>query len=327
MRAINSGAINIAFVGDESGRIVGTLSDGDVRRAILGGADLNTSRISDVMRGSFTSVGVDAGRAEVLDLMRALYISAVPVLDESRRLVSIHLLRELLGSTARENWAVVLAGGQGVRLRPLTENIPKPMLPVAGRPILERLVLHLVGYGVGRVYISVNYLAHIIEDHFGDGSRFGCEIHYLREDRPLGTGGPLSLLPEEPTAPVIVMNGDLVTQANLGALLDFHAQGNYAATIGVRPYRVEVPFGVADVEEGTLVRLQEKPTYTMLVNAGIYGLSPEAIRLIPKATEFPITELFGKCQEKSLRVGAHVVEDEWADIGRPDELKRARGLI
>ena len=323
--AIERGNQGIAFVCDAEGRVLGTVTDGDIRRALLAGSRLDDCCLAAVMHRAFVHVPPEATRAEVLDLLRARVISQVPVLDRAGRLVGLHTVREMLGPAVRPNSALILAGGKGTRLRPITENIPKPMIPVAGRPILERLVLHLVGSGVRHIYLSVSYLAHMVEEHFGDGERFGCRIEYVREERPLSTGGPLAELPVKPEHPLLVMNGDLVTQADLGRLLDFHRDGGYAATFGVRPYQVQIPFGVADVEGERLVALREKPTQSMLVNAGIYAISPEAIRLVPKGVEYPITDLFNRCLADGLPVGVHLIEDDWADIGRHDELRKARG--
>lgn len=326
MQVIDRGGIEVAFVIDGKQRVVGTLTDGDVRRAILRGVALDKPVVGEVMQKNFTSVDPSVGRAEVLDTMRSLHISQVPVLDGKRRLVGLHLLKELIGARQRPNTAVIMAGGLGVRLRPLTEHIPKPMLLVAGRPILERLVLHLVGYGIRDILLSVNYLGHVIESHFGDGSSFGCRIRYLRETEPLGTGGPLSLLPETPRHPVLVMNGDLVTQANIDGILDYHVAGGFVATACLRPYQVEVPFGVAEVRGGQLVGFREKPTTEMLINAGIYVLSARAIKLIPKGKPFPITSVLEGCIARKWKVGAHVLDGDWTDVGRHDELKKARGL-
>jgi dTDP-glucose pyrophosphorylase/CBS domain-containing protein len=324
LRAIDRGAYAIAFVCDDTGRVLGTVTDGDVRRALIAGSDLGECCLERIMRREFVWVGPEATRAEVLDLLRARVINQVPVLDGAGRLIGLHTVREMLGPAVRPNSALILAGGKGTRLRPITENIPKPMIRVAGRPILERLVLHLMGSGVRTIYLSVNYLAHMVEEHFGDGERFGCRIEYVREDRPLGTGGPLAEIPT-PERALLVMNGDLVTQADLGRLLDFHEAGGYAATFGVRPFQVQIPFGVAEVEGERLVALREKPTHSMLVNAGIYAISPEAIRLVPRGVEYPITDLFNRCIADGLPVGVHAIEDEWADIGRHDELRKARG--
>ena len=325
MEAINAGGNAIAFVTGPGGRVIGTVTDGDVRRTILAGASLASRCLPKAMRRRFTSVALRASRAEVLDTMRARGVSQVPVLDKAGRLVGLHLLQDLIGAHPRPNWAVILAGGRGERLRPLTLTVPKPMIPVAGRPILERLVLHLVGSGIRRIFISVNYLAHVIEQHFGDGARFGCSIEYLRENEPLGTGGPLSLLRPRPQHPVLLVNGDLVTQFDVGRILEHHEQGGFAATFAVRPHNVEIPFGVAEVRGKQLKGMREKPTLRVLVNTGIYVVSPPALRLVPRRRFFPITDLVERCQSRGLRVGAYLLEGDWIDVGRQDELRRARG--
>jgi dTDP-glucose pyrophosphorylase len=325
LRAIDAGAEAILFVCDQSRRIIGALTDGDVRRAILRGAAVDSRSLREAMRPDFVWVPPHTGRAEVLDIMRARQIGQVPVLDEEGRLCGLHTMRQMISVAERPNRGLLLAGGRGTRLHPITATVPKPMVTVAGRPILERLVLHLMSCGIRRFTLSVNYLAHVIEEHFGDGSRFGCEIEYLRESEALGTGGPVSLLQPPPSIPLLVLNGDLVTQCDVGRLLDFHVDGGYAATLGVRPHAVEVPFGVAVVDGDRLIGLREKPTERMLINAGVYVLSPEAIGLAPPRREYPITELFERCLQEDLPVGAHFLQEDWLDVGRPEELRRARG--
>lgn len=325
LRALDTGAEAILFVCAGDRRVIGALTDGDVRRAILRGAGLESRSLREAMRADFVWVAPHTGRAEVLDIMRARQIGQIPVLDEDARLCGLHTMRQMISVAERPNRALLLAGGRGTRLHPITATLPKPMVTVAGRPILERLVLHLMSCGIRRFTLSVNYLAHVIEEHFGDGSQFGCEIEYLKEVDPLGTGGPISLLQPRPSIPLLVLNGDLVTQCDVGRLLDFHAEGKYAATLGVRPFTVEVPFGVAVVEGDRLVGLREKPTERMLINAGIYVLSPEAIGLAPSRGDYPITELFERCLEEKLPVGAHFLQEDWLDVGRPEELRRARG--
>jgi dTDP-glucose pyrophosphorylase/predicted transcriptional regulator len=326
LKAIEAGGEAITFVVDGGDRVIGCLTDGDIRRAILRGASLEDRVLPGVMRRDFTAVTPQDGRAEVLDLMRARSIERIPVLSPEGRLIGLHTMRQLVSKAERPNRVVILAGGKGTRLHPITEQVPKPMVTVAGRPILERLILHLVSCGLSRFTISVNYLGHLIEEHFGDGSRLGCEIDYLRETEPLGTGGPLSLL-APPTLPVVVLNGDLITQCDVGDLLDFHERGGYAATLGIRPYTVEVPFGVAEVEGGRLVSLREKPVERTLINAGIYVLSPETVAAVPPGKEYPITMLFESLLAEGKPVGAHLLEAEWLDVGRHDELRRARGVV
>jgi dTDP-glucose pyrophosphorylase len=323
MWAIDKGGVEIALVTDDQGHLLGTVTDGDIRRAILNGASLQSPLEPHIHR-NFTAVDPRAGRAEVLDLMQARTITQIPILDDQGRLAGLHLLHEMLGAVERPNWAVVMAGGKGTRLKPLTDEMPKPMIRVAGRPILERIVLHLVSFGIRRIFLSINYLGHVIEDHFGDGQRFGCRIDYLKEDRPLGTGGALSLLPEPPAHPVLVMNGDLVTQANLASMVEYHESARPCATVGVRRYFHTVPFGCVEVDGPRIVHLEEKPRLTRLVNAGIYVLGPQLLARVPKNQDFPLTALIEQCVAAGEPVLAFEIEDDWIDVGQRDQLHRAR---
>jgi dTDP-glucose pyrophosphorylase len=322
IRAINDGSVGVALMHDEKQHLIGILTDGDIRRALLGGAT-TSSKALPFVNCRFTSVGPADGRAYVLDLMQARHIRQIPILDSVGKLVGLHLLSEILGSAPRENWAVIMAGGKGTRLRPITENLPKPMIKVAGRPILERLVLHLVGFGVRRFFLSINYLGQMIEEHFGDGAKFGCHIDYLREQMEMGTGGALALLPEVPTAPLLVLNGDLVTQFNVDRLLAFHDKGNYAATIAVRRYFHQVPFGCLEISGNRIRALDEKPMLQQIVNAGTYVLSPAVVRRIPREL-FPITRLFEKCLVEGEPIGAWEIEEDWLDVGQREQLKQAQ---
>ncbi len=318
MACIDRNARGIALVVDADRRFVGTVTDGDIRRALLQGASMDSPLDVCIRRDSIT-VGLDAGRAEVLDLMRARRIEQVPIVDEAGCVIGLHTLHELLGRQERANIAVIMAGGQGMRLRPATLQVPKPMIKVAGRPILERIILHLVGYGLRTVYLSIHYLGYIIEEHFGDGSGLGCRIEYLREPEPMGTAGALSLLPEAPGEPVIVMNGDLVTQADIGAMLHVHEAGGYAATMAVRRYGHQIPFGCVEVEDGQIRQLEEKPLHERFVNAGIYVLNPELLAEVPRE-HYAITDLFAQCLARKWPVGAYEVEEEWLDVGQREQL-------
>lgn len=325
METINENWREVVLVADPDERIVGVVTDGDIRRGLLRGVTL-ASPVGEVMNRQFVAVEPQMDRAAVLDMMKARVIRQVPVIDHDGHLVGIHFLNDLLGTTAKPNAAVIMAGGKGVRLRPLTENCPKPMIQVAGRPILERVVLHLVGYGIRKIYLSINHLGEQIENYFGDGTKFGCTIEYLREDEPLGTGGPLSLLPPQ-EYPVVVMNGDQITQADIGKMLRFHADEKVVATIGVRHYQVDIPFGVVEQEDKRLRGFQEKPSALFLVNTGIYVLNPEVLALVPSQKEFPITTLFDLLLENSQVVGTHHIEEDWIDVGRHDELRKANGCM
>jgi len=326
MRAINDNWREVVFVQNHSGRIVGLITDGDIRRGLLRGLKFE-AKVGEVMSRDFISVRRQIDRNGVMDVMKARHIRHVPVLDEEGRLIGVHFLRDLVGTKEKPNWAVIMAGGKGTRLRPLTQNCPKPMIQVAGRPILERLVYQLVGYGIRNIFISINYLGNMIEEHFGDGKNFGCSIHYLREGKELGSGGALSLLPERPEHPTLVMNGDLVTQINFNQMLDYHDSEGCSATMAVREHVVEIPFGVADIKHRRLIDMREKPVITNLINAGIYVFNPEVIDLIPADEFFPATDIFPMCHEKGMSVAVYPISDEWLDVGRKSELDKARGLI
>jgi dTDP-glucose pyrophosphorylase len=324
MACIDRNDRGIALVTDEQGHLLGTVTDGDMRRALLRGATLSDP-VQNYMQRIFTSVQNDIPRSDVLDLMRARSLTQIPILDQHGRLAGLHMMREIVGAVERTNWAVIMAGGRGERLRPLTDDIPKPMVKVAGRPILERIVLHLVGFGVRRIFLSVYYKAEVIEKHFGNGSAFGCRIEYLREEKPLSTGGSLSLMPEVPAHPLVVLNGDLVTQFDLGSMLAFHAAGNYAATIGVHQYSHSVPYAVVDARNGCVAGVSEKPTFSWLTNAGIYVFDPGLLDRIPYNVAYPITNLIDDCLENGKPVGAYSIESDWRDVGRHQELQQARG--
>jgi len=324
MQVIDSGDLpGMVLITTPENQLLGVMTDGDIRRMLLAGHTMD-SPVSPGLNRNFTWVTESTSRDQVLDLIRARSIDHVPILDSERRLVGIHRLGEMISERKLPNVAVIMAGGKGTRLGALTKDIPKPMLKIAGRPILERIVLHLVGSGISRIYIAVNYLREQIESHFGDGHHFGCEILYLRENEPLGSGGALSLLPESPEHPVLVMNGDIVTDFPIDRLFRHHARGGYMATMALSPYHHKVPFGCVTLENGTIAGFREKPLLTELANAGIYVFSPE---VLPRITpgNYPITNLFETCIARGEAIGGFVIEENWADIGLPDELHSARG--
>ena len=322
MCAIDQATCEIALVVDEESHLLGTITDGDIRRALLAGSNLEVSA-SKIMNSRFFSIGPNSSRNEVLDLMRARALRQIPVLDSDGRLIGLHLLREIIGSVERPNWVVIMAGGRGTRLKPITDSMPKPMIPIAGRPILERIVLHLVGSGIRRIFIAVNYMAESIEDHFGDGSDYGCQINYLRETTPLGTGGALSLLPSEPEHPIVVQNGDLLTQWDIGRMLNLHEINKTKATIAVHEHEYTVPYGVIETEDGLVKKLIEKPSVSWLANAGVYVLDPSLIARVPSNVNFPLTSLVEECLSLNEPVGIFHIQEDWIDVGQHRELRRA----
>ncbi len=324
MEAIDRGTCEIALVLNEGGKLMGTVTDGDIRRALLRGATLD-SPIGPIFNRQFTAVQEGTSRSEVLDLMRARTLEQIPIVDGEGHLVGLHLMREIVGGHPLPNWAVVMAGGRGERLRPLTDSLPKPMIKVAGRPILERIVLHLLGHGIRRIFLSVNYKAEVIESHFGDGLAFGCRVEYLKENTPLGTGGALSLLPGPPGDPLLVLNGDLLTQADVGGMLEFHSAGGFAATVGFHDYVHTVPYGVLDLDGDRVVGMREKPSESWTANAGMYVLEPRLVARVPRDTHFPLPALVEECLDRGEPVGGFRIEEDWVDIGQHRELSRARG--
>jgi dTDP-glucose pyrophosphorylase len=324
LRVIDNGAEQIALFVSDDDRLDGVVTDGDIRRAILNGANLN-GPVEPFIRRQFRSVRSNTKRTEALELMNCFGIKRLPIVDTDGKLTGLHLLERLIHPDVLPNAALVLAGGKGTRLGKLTEHTPKPMLKVAGRPILERIVLHLVGSGIRNVFLSVNHLAESIESHFGDGTNFGCQIIYVREDKPLGTGGCLGLLSNYSLQhPLVVMNGDLVTDFSVKGLIDTHTAESNAITVGVQSYTHKVPFGCIEVEGTRVTCLNEKPVYETLINAGIYVFSPSVLdTIIPDF--MPITNLLAEAISDRKRVGVYEIQD-WIDVGAPDELRKARGL-
>ncbi|WP_246221581.1 sugar phosphate nucleotidyltransferase [Phytoactinopolyspora mesophila] len=323
--------VSAVLIVDDDSRLVGMVGERNIRKALVDGATPDDS-VRDLVGRPVTTATPSQGRAEVLDMMHALNVGEVPIVDGGGRVVGVHVEDDIVGAQPLENWAVVMAGGRGTRLAPLTDDVPKPMLPVAGRPILERIVLHLVGSGIRRIFMSVNYLGDLIVQYFGDGSKYCCSIDYLweKEDQPLGTGGALGLLDEvaeRPTSPLLLMNGDLITGFSVQAMLDAHAEQGVVATIATSEYHHQVPFGVLEVDEQRLVRIVEKPTTCWPVNAGIYVLDPQLPPRVPRGELFPITRLFDDCLDRGERVGLWPLQDHWQDIGRPNELAQARGQL
>jgi len=324
VRTIDAGRLGLALVVDASGCLVGTVTDGDVRRAILREVSLDAP-VAEVMQKSFVSLEEGATAGAALGLMEERKIRQVPIVSMQRRPLGVFFLPDLITATAKPNWVVLMVGGKGERLGALTENVPKPMLPVGGRPLLEASVRRLVDAGFRSLFLALNYKGEQIEEHFGDGSRFGCEIEYLREKKPLGTGGALGLLKSAPEAPLLVVNGDVMTDVDFGALLDYHVQHGGAATMCVRELVQEVPFGVVRCEGDAVVRLEEKPRQRLLINAGIYVLEPGVVGRVSAGEPCELPEVISAALGTGDPVFAFLVHEEWVDIGQPHDYERVRG--
>jgi dTDP-glucose pyrophosphorylase len=324
IKVIDTGALQIALVVDEQQRLIGTVTDGDVRRGIL--RDVSLDDPTDLVMNTHPTV-VRAGdsREDILTLMRQKSLHQVPVVDQQGCLVGLEILEDLLRPRRRDNWVVLMAGGMGTRLQPLTENCPKPMLQVGGRPILETILQNFIDLGFYRFFLAVNYLADQIEEYFKDGSRWGVEISYLHEKQRLGTAGALSLLPEVPEQPILVMNGDLLTKVDFGQILQFHQEHQAAATMCVREYDYQVPYGVVKADRHRFTGIDEKPIQCFFVNAGVYALSPTTLQLIEPNTPLDMPVLFDRLVANGQETVVFPIREYWLDVGRMNDFERANG--
>jgi dTDP-glucose pyrophosphorylase len=323
IEAITEGNLQIALVVDSEGKLLGTVTDGDIRKAILAGKDLDITA-GEAMRSQPITSASKTPRAAILKLMREKRIHQMPLLDDHGRVVDVLTVDDMIGAAQKPNAVVIMAGGLGTRLHPLTEETPKPMLKVGGKPILETIIQSFVDQGFTNFFVSVNYKANIISEYFGDGSRLGAKIDYLHEKSRLGTAGGLSLLPRDIHAPIIVMNGDLLTRISVDALLDFHERESAVATMVVREDHYQVPYGVVEVDGTQIVGVEEKPIQRHLVNAGIYVISQDGLNNIPGDTFYDMPTHFAKLAANGHRTAAFPLHEYWVDIGRLDELERAQ---
>ena len=320
---IDRGAAQIALV-TESDRLIGMVTDGDVRRGLLRGESLDAP-LATIMRRDFRSLPANATAADALALMQRETLHQVPALDEAGRAVRLFLLEDLIKPQRLPNSVVIMAGGEGKRLRPLTHDCPKPMLRVAGKPLLEIILKQCLDAGFEDFYFSVNYLKEQIQSHFQDGSAWGARIQYLEEDKPLGTAGALSLLPQRPDHPFLVLNGDVLTRVDYTHLLRFHADHQSTATLCVREHSTQIPYGVVRMDDVKVVALEEKPVLTHYVNAGIYLLNPDVLDLVPTDAFFDMPQLLETVAQQGRPVSAFPIHEYWLDIGHPETLERAHG--
>ncbi len=290
IEVINKYPEKIAIVSGPHYKLLGTLTDGDVRRALLKNKTLD-SLVTEAMNKSPLSCTRGANEESFPELMRDNQVTIIPVLDTDEHIVDIHTSDELTQKKKHKSPVLIMAGGKGERLFPLTENTPKPLLTVGDKPILQTIFETLIQDGFSIFYFSVNYLSKNIKDFFGDGSRWNVSISYLEEEKPLGTAGCLSLLQNEIANPLLIINGDLLTNINYSALLDFHIQNSGMATLCVREYDYQVPYGVVELDGLNLVQLKEKPINRMFVSAGLYVISPEALTFVPQDTFYNMTTL------------------------------------
>lgn len=323
MSVLDRSGLQIVLVVDSVDHLLGTVTDGDIRRGLL--RDLSQSAaVEEVMNRTPLTAPADLSRQELIETLRRHELHHMPIVDAAGRVVGLQAETELYEGAERDNWVILMAGGLGQRLRPLTDDVPKPLLAVGDRPLLEIIIDGFVRQGFRRFFVSVNYRAEMVKSHFGDGSRIGCDIRYLEEVEPLGTAGAIGLLTETPDKPFIVMNGDLLTTINFDNLLGFHEGHKADLTVGVRRYTHQIPYGVTNVQDHRILDVVEKPVHECFISAGVYVLSPGLLKQLQPPRRVDMPDLVREMIASAGQVSAFPITEYWIDIGRIEDLERAR---
>ncbi|KOR32310.1 alcohol dehydrogenase [Achromatium sp. WMS3] len=322
LKVIDTAALQVALVVNEQQQLLGIVTDGDIRRGLLKHIDLNEP-VKNIMNKKPTVIIANEPRQQRLAIMKHKKLFHLPIIDDQGKIIDLETIDDLIKTPVLNNWVVLMAGGLGTRLRPLTNECPKPLLKISEKPLLEIILENFIEYGFKNFFISVNYKSHMIKEHFGNGSKWGINIEYLEEQKALGTAGALSLLPKSPTEPLLIMNGDIMTRINFQHLLDFHVKHKAKATLCVRKYQHQIPYGVVKTEQQKLITIEEKPIKNYFINAGVYIINPEIIDDIPTKIKFDMPNLFKQLIEKRQTTAAFPVHEYWLDIGRMDDFERA----
>lgn len=322
MKVIDSAGTQFVMVLDKEEKLLGVVTDGDIRRGILNNIALN-SPVFEVMNKNPKSLPSTTSKSESFEFMKKHFLNHVPLVDPKGRVTNVLSIDERLSLSGLDNTAVLLVGGLGSRLGELTSNCPKPLLPIGGKPVLEIIIENLKEHGFRDFILCVNYRAEMIQEYFGDGSKLNVKIRYVHEQKKMGTAGALSLLPSDAHGPLLVMNGDIVTKVNFSRLIDFHRENYASATMAVRNYDFQVPFGVVKSEDGKLVQIEEKPVQSFLVSAGIYVLEKEVCKYVPKDSFFDMPQLFDTLVKNKESAQIFPIHEYWLDIGREDDLVKA----
>jgi hypothetical protein len=320
IQSLNKSGLKIVLVQDDKLKFVGTITDGDIRRGLLRGLTLTDSVVMIVNSAALT-VDDNVSKTDILELMRAKKVYQIPVIDKELNIMRLDLWDEISEPIKLSNVMVIMAGGVGSRLRPLTDSVPKPMLRVNNQPILEKILLNAKSQGLSKFIVTINYLAEQIENYFKDGSNLDIEVTYLKENLPLGTAGSLKKIKFTDDLPILLTNGDVVTETNYVELLNFHSNNKFDLTIAVKSHEWNNPYGVVETNGLKITNYIEKPSSITLVNAGIYCLDPKVIDLIDPDRQFDMSELIVKCLNAKLSVGAFVLYESWIDIGRQEDFQ------
>ncbi len=326
IRIIDLSSLQIALVIDDCYRLIGTITDGDVRRGLLKGLTLEDSAEKIMSRNPIT-IKADTDPQQALELIKKHSIRHLPVIGPAGEVIGIRRMEELMGASKIDNWVAVMAGGLGSRLRPLTDDCPKPMLRIGERPLLEIIMENLIEQGFYRFCLSINYKGHQIKGYFGNGAGHNAEINYIEEECCMGTAGSLSLFPVRTDKPIIVINGDILTKLDFRELLEFHLEHQAKATVAVRGYDIEIPYGVVKANRDRLIGFEEKPIYSCFINAGIYVLDPSVLNKIPKDTYFDMNQLLESMLKDTDKIAVFPIREYWIDIGDMADFKKANREI
>lgn len=321
LEVIDKGAIKVAVVLSDDGLLLGMLNDGDIRRALLKGMSLGNS-IAGIINKHPVVANINDTKERILELANEKKLHQIPIISNGK-LIGIQDIREFLAPKNKPNKVILMVGGLGTRLRPLTNDVPKPMLDVGNKPILHTIVENFVKYGYTDIIMCVNYKSEIIKEYFGNGDKFGVKIEYVLESKRMGTAGALSLLQKRPKDDFFVMNGDLLTNVNFEYLHEYHKDSNACASICIRKYEMQVPYGVVNVRANKVTSIEEKPTQSFFVSAGIYMFSPIVLDFIPKGVFYDMPTLFSELLKHDFPIHPFPIREYWLDIGRMDEYRRA----
>jgi dTDP-glucose pyrophosphorylase len=322
IEVIDKSGRGIALITNENKKLLGIVTDGDIRRAIIKDIPLSNN-VCQIMNKNFTFVTKDFTSVLIENLFEIKPIKQIPVLDDNMTVIDVVFYHEFYSKPVKENYVLIMAGGMGTRLRPLTYDIPKPMLKVGAKPILETIIDQLKSYGFINILISVNYKSEIIKNYFQDGVNFGVNINYIEEQNRMGTGGAIKLAEKYLNNHFFVINGDILTKLNFESLMENHMQSNNSITVATRKYELQIPYGVIEIEGNRVINLKEKPSYSYFVNGGIYCLSPEVFKYIPYNEFYNITELIDNLIENKLNVGSFPIREYWMDIGHMNDYHQA----
>ena len=329
IEVLHKGGMRIAFILDQKSTLLGIITDGDIRHSLLKNKNMNIP-VVEVMNSQPITASINDDKEDILRMMKEHNILHIPIIDSKGYLVDLETIHNKISKPKLDNAIVIMAGGYGKRLLPLTKDTPKPLLKVGAMPILESIIKRFINFGFHNFFISTYFKSEMIKDYFNEGSEWNVTIQYLEEEVPLGTGGALTLLPEDlSNLPLILMNGDLVTEVDFSSLLDNHNKSGTDATICVVEYDFQVPYGVIEIKEEDLKvkTITEKPTHKFFINAGIYVLNQNVIKNLDKTTYIDMPELLGKRVNLGNGVNIFPMYERWLDIGEIKEFNQANNLL